>query len=145
MKLLKLKNRAFTLTETLMATSVAGLVMAGTASSFTQCLRQTQWAAYSFAANSLALQRLEQTRAAKWDRMASPTVDALVSSNFLPDVQVLDIPMNTTNSIYATNFTTISTVGTSPALKMIRVDCTWRFMDRGLFTNTIVAYRAPDQ
>jgi hypothetical protein len=30
-------------------------------------------------------------------------------------------------------------------LKQIRVDCVWRFMSRGLFTNTTLTYRAPDQ
>jgi hypothetical protein len=28
---------------------------------------------------------------------------------------------------------------------MIRVDCTWNFMGKRTFTNTVVTYRAPDQ
>ena len=69
----------------------------------------------------------------------------LVSSNFPLRVQILDIPITLSNIVYATNLITISTVSSNPALKMISVQCTWPFLDRGVFTNTIVSYRAPDQ
>lgn len=135
----------FTLTEVVMAMSIGGLMMAGTVSGYIQCMRQVEWASYSFAANSLAMQKLEQTRAAKWDRLAYPAVDAVVSTNFPVEVQVLDVPTSKTNVVYATNYTTITTVSTTPPLKMIRVDCTWQFLNRGVFTNTIATYRAPEQ
>jgi hypothetical protein len=134
-----------TLVEAVMAMAIGGLMMAGVTNGFIQCMRQAEWSSYSLAANSLAVQRLEQTRAAKWDRMASPTIDNLVSANFPADIEILDIPISHTNIVYATNYTTITTVLSNPPLRMVRVDCVWRFMNRGLFTNSIATYRAPDQ
>ena len=98
----------------------------------------------SLAANALAAQRLEQTRAAKWDLSQFPPVDELVATNFPPQVAVLDIPRTGNNVTYATNFTQLSVVSINPPVKAIQVDCVWRFMDRGLRTNTIVSYRRPD-
>jgi hypothetical protein len=136
---------AITLMEVVFAMAVGGLLMAGVASGFIQCMRQAEWSSYSLAANSLALQKLEQTRAAAWDRLAAPPNDQVVSSNFPPDVQVLDVPISKTNIVYATNFTSIQSISTNPPLKLVRVDCVWSFMSRGLFTNTLATYRAPNQ
>jgi hypothetical protein len=105
--------------------------------------QSAEWSAYNLAANSLAIQRLEQTRAAKWDRQASPLVDEL--TNFPTVVEILDIPISGTNIVYATNVTTITAVSTHPPLKMIRVDCSWRFSSGQVFTNSVMTYRAPDQ
>jgi hypothetical protein len=58
---------------------------------------------------------------------------------------LLNVPQTGDGPQYATNTVTISTVSDDPPLKLIRVDCVWRFMSRGLFTNTKTAYRAPDQ
>ena len=60
-------------------------------------------------------------------------------------VEVLDIPVVGTNIAFATNITTVTTISTAPPLKMIRVDCVWAFGDRGVYTNTVVTYRAADQ
>jgi hypothetical protein len=136
---------AVTLIEAVLSMAVGGLMMAGVANGFIQCMRRAEWSSYSLAASSLAMQKLEQTRAAKWDRLSYPTVDDLVSSNFPPDVQVLDIPISKTNIVYATNYTSVLNISTNPPLRMVRVDCVWRFMSRGLFTNTVATYRAPDQ
>jgi hypothetical protein len=59
-------------------------------------------------------------------------------------VNILDIPFKGTNYVYATNFTAITTLSTNPNLKMIRVDCVWRFLNQGMHTNTVVTYRAND-
>jgi Tfp pilus assembly protein PilV len=139
------RQSGITLVEALIAMMVGGLIMAGVSNGFIQCMRQAEWSSYSLAANSLAIQKLEQARAAKWDRLASPTIDNLISSNFPADVQILDIPISQTNIVYATNFTTILQISTNPPLRMVRVDCVWNFMSRGLFTNTVATYRAPDQ
>jgi type II secretory pathway pseudopilin PulG len=139
------KAQGITLIEVVFAMGIGGLLMAGITNGFIQCMRQAEWSSYSLAANSLALQRLEQTRAATWDRFASPPNDQVVSANFPPDVQILDIPISKTNIVYATNYTTIQAVSTNPPLKLVRVDCVWRFLNRGLFTNTLVTYRAPNQ
>ncbi len=90
------------------------------------------------------MQRVEQTRAAKWDMIAYPPIDQLVSNNFPAVTSTLDVPVADTNVVYATSVTTIATVSTNPPLKMIRVDCIWSLMKRGPFTNTVVTYRSPD-
>jgi prepilin-type N-terminal cleavage/methylation domain-containing protein len=138
-------NRAFTLVEVIVASVVAAIGMAGILYGYVNSAQTAEWASYYQAAQSLASQRLEQTRAAKWEVQTSPMIDELQSSNFPVDIRILDIPISLTNSVYATNFTTISTVSTSPPLRMIRVHCVWKFWKRGVFTNTIVTYRAPDQ
>jgi hypothetical protein len=93
----------------------------------------------------MAQWRLEQTRAAKWDTLASPPVDELVSSNFPVLIAPLDVPVAGSTAQFATNLTTITTVSTDPPLKMIRVECVWSLLARGPFTNTLTTWRAPDQ
>jgi len=141
-----LSQKAFTLAEVVIAMAITVMSLAGVIMGYIFAIRQAEWSAYSLAAQSLATQRLEQTRAAKWDPRASPPVDEVVTNNF-PTVptNVLDMPVSGTNMAYATNFTTISDVtnGGYP-LKLIRVDCVWSFRERA-FTNTIATYRAPDQ
>jgi hypothetical protein len=91
------------------------------------------------------LQPIEQARGAKWDPYANPPVDEVVSTNFPVAWHILDIPISGTNIVYATNRVTIRWVTAAPPLKEISVQTTWRFFNRGLFTNTTVTYRAPDQ
>ena len=139
---LRSNQSGISLVEVLVAMAVGSLMMAATTIGFVQCMRRAEWSAYALAANSLALQKIEQTRAASWDS-ANATND-LVTGNFPTEREILDVSFNKTNIVYATNFTTILDISTNPPLKMIRVDCVWGFLSRGLFTNTIVTYRAPD-
>ena len=144
--LLRRSRRAFTLVEVVTATAVSALTMAATIYGYTLTSKRAEWAGYSLAAQSLAIQGLEQARAAKWDPWSSSTnSDMLVSSNFAPQIKTLDIPVTGTNVVYATNFWTISTISAIPNLRMIRVDCVWKFLKQGVFTNTVVSYRASDQ
>lgn len=140
-----LRRSGITLVEVLVSMAIGGLIMAGTVNGFIQAMRRAEWSAHSLAANSLALQRLEQTRAGTWDRLGYPAVDDIVSGKFPMDVQILDVPMSHDKLLYATNYTTIVMLSTNPPLKMIRVDCTWKFVNGATFTNTIVTYRAPNQ
>ena len=135
----------FTLAEVMMSVGIVGVTGGGIVSGYVMSSQRAEWSACSAAAQSLAMQRVEQTRAAKWDSLAYPTVDEVASDNFPVTIQALDIPMASTNAVYATNKTTIQTVSDDPPLKMVRVDCSWSFMSRGPFTNTITVYRAPDQ
>ncbi len=128
-----------------MSMAVSALTIGGIIAGYTLSARRAEWSAYSLAANSLAMQRLEQTRACKWDPQGWPLIDELVSSNFPVHVDVLDIPISGTNVVYATNTTTITYLSTNTPLKMIRVDCAWMFLSRGPFTNTVVTYRTSDQ
>src|SRR5580765_5850121 len=139
------RPKAFTLVELVMATALAVIVMGGAIYGYVMSARRAEWSAYRLAANSLAMGRVEQARASKWDPQGFPSVDELVSSNFPLTTNILDIPISKTNIVYATNVTTITVISTNPPLKMIRVDTSWRFVNRGNFTNTIVTYRAADQ
>jgi len=137
--------RGFTLTEVVFSLALIGLTAGGIINGYVQSARMTDWQAHSLAANSLAMQRVEQCRAAKWDTRSFPPVDQLVASNFPAITRQLDLPIVNTNASYATVYTTISDVSTNPLLRMIQADCVWRFTSRGIFTNTVVTYRAPDQ
>jgi type II secretory pathway pseudopilin PulG len=135
---------AFTLVEVLIALGISALSLGAIINGYILSAQTAEWSAYSLAAQSLALQRLEQARAAKWDLDGSPSIDQLVTGNFPLRSEILDIPRSGTNIVYATNITTISTLSIIPPLKLIRVDCIWRFISRGPFTNTAMTYRTVD-
>lgn len=160
--------------EVVIAMGVAAIAIIATVEGYIFAAKRAEWSAYNLAAQSLAMQRLEQARAAKWDTLATPDVDELVSTNFPAMVNILDIPVtgealastvaamfpvklatagavtayartNGITFVYATNYTSIWTVSSTPPLKAVQVDCVWSFMERGLFTNSVITYRAPDQ
>lgn len=139
------KVGAFTLAEVVIASGLAAMTVTAVIYGYIQSAKFAEWTSYSLAAQSLAMQRLEQCRGCKWDPLGYPPVDELVSTNFSNQVNILDIPISGTNIVYATNYTVITSLATNPPLKMIRVDCVWPFLGRGLFTNTTITYRAPDQ
>lgn len=144
----KLKSRkgwaGFSLIEATVASAIASITFAGVILGYVQSSRNAEWSSLSLAANSMALQRMEQGRACRWDPAATPVVDELTTGNYPQQILVLDVPVTGTNYVYATNVTSISTVSTDPPLKMIRVDTTWRFPRGKVFTNTVMTYRAPD-
>lgn len=125
--------------------AILGIMITGIVSGFTQSHRAAEWSSASLAAQSLAMQPIEQSRAAKWDPRKAKPVDDLVSSNFPTRFHILDIPVAGTNIVYATNQVWIRMVSEDPPLKEIYVECTWNFSNRGIFTNSIITYRAPDQ
>lgn len=139
------ENCGFTLAEVVVSTALGAITIGASIYGYVMSSKRAEWAGYSLAANSLAMQRVEQARACKWDPLGNPPVDQLVSSNFPVQINILDIPISGTNIVYATNYTTISTISTNPALKMIRVDCMWMFMGKGPYSNSVATYRAPDQ
>lgn len=134
-----------TLPEVVVSLGIGALVFGGVLTAHIQSTIRAEWSAYYLAGHSLAMQRLEQARAAKWDTQSSPPVDLVVASNFPVTVDVLDIPISGTNITYATNFVTIATISTDPPLKLITVDTVWPFRPGKVFTNTTASYRAPDQ
>ena len=135
----------FSIPEVFTSLAILGLSVGGTITGYIVAVERSQWSACSLAANCQALQRIEQARAAKWDTMANTPVDELLSANFPKVVQPLDLPSSGTNYVYATNVTTITTVSTSPPMRMVRVDSIWPMASHGTFTNTVVIYRTPDQ
>lgn len=139
------RSRGGTLIETLVAMTIAMVTVGASVKGYILTANKAEWSAYSLAANSLAMQRVEQTRAAKWDPTAWPSVDQVVPANFPPLTNVLDVPISGTNITHGRITTTITTVSANPPLKQVRADCVWKFMNRGWFTNTVISYRAPDQ
>ena len=137
------RRSGMTLAEVLVSLGIGSLIFGGVLAGYIQSARQAEWTNYNLAGYSMAMQHLEMARAAKWDTQVP--VDELVSSNFIPTVEVLDVPLWGTNSVLATNTTFITTILSDPPLKMIRVETVWAFRSRGLFTNSTATYRSPDQ
>ena len=138
-------RRGTTLPEVVLSIALTALAVGGMVSGYFFSIDRAEWSARSAAAQVMAAQRLEQTRAAKWDSLATPPVDELVGTNFPVQVAPLCLPSTSAQGVLATNVTSIALVSEDPPLKMIRVDCTWAFLSRGLYTNTITTYRSPDQ
>lgn len=135
--------RGFTLVEVVVAMGLLAIVVHGVIYGYISSARTAEWNCHSLAAQSLASQGVEQARAAKWDPQAWPIVDELPPTNFT-QVDTLDIPVSG-QPIYATNYIKITMISVTPPLRKIQADCVWRFMGRGVFTNSIVTLRAPDQ
>jgi prepilin-type N-terminal cleavage/methylation domain-containing protein len=138
-------NSAFTLMEVVISLAILGVSLGGILTLYVRSAQRADWSGYSVSAQMMALGGLEQCRAAKYDPHGSPPTDALVSANFPSRVDILDPA--TANGIvsYGTNTTTILMISTNPELKLVRVDCTWTYPGRGVFTNSVSTYRAPNQ
>lgn len=137
------RSRGFTLAEIVVSLLVMALVVGGVLFGYVKSAERAEWSAYSLAAHSLALQGIEQSRAAKWDPQAWPVVDEQGVTNFA-QIEPLDVPVSG-EPIYATNYLRVTMVSANPPLRQIRADCVWRFVKGGLFTNSVVTLRAPDQ
>ena len=137
------RNSGFSLAEVVITIAILALVVQGTVIGYVFSAQRAEWSAYSMAAQSLAMQSVEQARAAKWDPQAWPVSDELGTTSFA-QVVVLDVPVVGT-PVYATNYVRVSTVSVNPPLRELRTDCVWRLVKRGPFTNTLITLRAPDQ
>jgi prepilin-type N-terminal cleavage/methylation domain-containing protein len=135
----------FTLAEVLISLLIVGISLGGILTIYIQTAIKSDWSAHSVSAQLTALSGVEQCRAAKYDPRGTPATDQLVSSNFPPKIYVLDVGTSVGTITYSTNTTTISTISANPPLKMVQVDCTWYYRRKGLFTNTVVTYRAANQ
>ncbi|HWX21344.1 MAG TPA: hypothetical protein VN578_15700 [Candidatus Binatia bacterium] len=136
---------AFTLAEVVVSILIITISLAGMIGVYVQAAVRSEYSAYSLSAQMMAVSGMEQCRAAKYDPRGSPPTDALVSSNFPAQVTVLEAGTAGSTVMYATNTTKILTISSNPPMKMVRVDCTWRFPGRGLFTNSVFTYRAANQ
>ena len=134
---------AFTLVEVVISVAILALCLGGIVYGHVLQARRAEWSAYSLAGQSLASQAIEQARSAQWDPQAWPVIDELPPTNFFK-VEQLDL-LRSGVPVSATNFIRITEVSTNPPLRQIEVACTWMFMNRGPFTNTMISLRAPDQ
>ena len=139
---------AFTLIELLISITILAMVMAGIIYGYVQANRAAEWNSMSYAAQSFALQGLEQVRAAKWDLSSTPVWDDIPAPTNYVQTDIMDIPVSgaprpVTNYI---TLTTIAITNSSAQLRQVRSDCIWVFPRTGAtFTNTVITYRAPDK
>jgi hypothetical protein len=136
-----------TLAEVVVALAIAGLTTISLVGGYLSSTLAAEKSSLSLAANTRALERLEDTHAAVWNVSAWPAVDELVDTNFPAKLVVLDLSGKGTGVTYGTNYTTITQVSLSPQLRRIRIDCVWSFQNRQfstLFTNTVETLRGPD-
>ena len=135
--------RGLSLVEIVISLALTSLSVAAIVDGYVLCAKQAEGSALHLAAQAQALERLEQTRAAKWDPNASPVVDDVTSGNFLPIILPLDVPSPRVQR-FATNITSVRTISTIPPLKAIRIETIWGWNGR-LYTNVVSTYRGPDQ
>jgi len=135
-----------TLAEVVVALGIASLTIASMVGGYITSTVTTEKSSLSLAANTRALERLEDTHAAVWNVTAPDVVDELVVTNFPTKVVILDLSGQGAGITYGTNYTYITQVSVAPPLRRVRVDCVWRFQSRqsALFTNTVEALRGPD-
>ena len=136
-----------TLAEVVVALGVASLTVVSLVGGYISSTLASEKASFSLAANTRALERLEDTHGAIWNIASSPVVDDLVATNFPTKLVILDLSAQGAGTTYGTNYTTITQVSVAPQLRRIRVDCVWRFQSRQfstLFTNTVETLRGPD-
>jgi len=136
-----------TLAEVVVALAIASLMVASVVGGYTYSTVSSEKARLSLAANTRALERLEDTHGAIWNVSGWPAVDQLVPTNFPPEVVIIHLAGQGAGITYGTNYTTITQVSLTPQLRRIRVDCVWGFQGgkfSALFTNTVETLRGPD-
>jgi type II secretory pathway pseudopilin PulG len=142
-----LQTAGFTLAEVVVAIAVATLSFGGVIYGYLLTADRAAWSANSLAAQSLAMQGIEQARSAKWDPKAWPAVDELGVTNYT-QVDTLDVPRSG-QPILATNYIRVTFVSQDPPLRQLRADCVWSLVNgkrsRGPFTNTAITLRTADQ
>jgi type II secretory pathway pseudopilin PulG len=134
-----------TLVEVVVALAVTGLAIGGIVNGYHYCSNSAQKAALAQAANARAMERLEETRSARWDTSSWPNVDQLAATNFPTKVITLDLSGSGVTVSTATLRTAISQVSSNPPLRRIRVDCIWSYRGSQVITNSVETFRAPDQ
>ena len=136
-----------TLAEVVVALAIAGMMVAGLVGGYTYSTVSGEKARLSLAANTRALERLEDTHGAIWNVSGWPVVDQLVATNFPPKQVIIHRSGQGSAITYGTNYTTITQVSLTPQLRRIRVDCVWGFQGgkfSSLFTNSVETLRGPD-
>ena len=134
-----------TLVEVVISLMISVLAVSGIVCGYLFSINSAQKSSLSLSAQAQAMERLEQTRGAKWDLSSWPVADEVVATNFPDQVVILDHAGNGAGIIYGTNLTQITLLSTVPPLKKVRVDCIWTYKGDHLQTNTIETCRAPDQ
>lgn len=161
---LRLGSEGFTLVEVLVTVAVAATAFGMIILAYIQAARRAEWSGYSLAAQSLAIQQLEQARSAVWDPALGK--NEITNLNLIGwsynsgtgrgsgySWAALDLPVTGTNVMRATNYVSVQLLflngSPSPPVQvhMLRVDTVWNFSagrNKRLCTNTVCTYLAPD-
>lgn len=134
--------------EVVIALSITCLLFGGILLGYVQQSDRAEWSSYSLAAQSLAMQGIEQARGSKWDPNAWPPVDEMGITNFAV-VETLDVPV-AGYPVLATNYISITVASISPPVRELSAHCVWSLPSRkqgiaGPFTNRAITLRACDQ
>jgi hypothetical protein len=141
------RTAAFTLVEVVMCTLIIMLVFGAIIGGHIQTSYRAEWTGLSLAAQAAGVQQLESAKCAIWDTQQIPVQDEI---NKLPRVTstLLDLPVSGTNTIYATNYVTVTLKQNGVYSNYcVQVDTVWPFRwktQTKYYTNTIMAYYAPD-
>ena len=154
----------FTLAEVVISVALAGIIFSGILEGYVHAGRRAEWSGYNLAAGAIAMQQIEQARAAVWDTDIGNNVTKIALLNKVVrgstttgyNTNIMDIPYSggASNYLWVTNYVTIAmtnVVGnTNVPLQFIKVDAVWRFQGwRGanngkLYTNTVATMISPD-
>lgn len=131
-------HQGFSLVEVVFAIAISATILYGTIKGYVSASTMAERSAYNLSAQSCAMQRMEQVHAAKWDTQMYPQVDQMITTNFPPFINTLDIPMRAGgNKTLATTYTTIKTITNSGAVyKSVKCETVWQFNSK-FRTNSI--------
>ena len=153
--------------EVVMSTAIVALVFAGIIKAYIQTGVRLEWTGYSLAAQSLAMETIEQARSALWDPTQYPPVNETTNLNLLGisytstptnwtwsgySTNTLDIPVPTGGTnVLATNYVQVVmsyvSTYTNVQMEVVQVQTVWPFIRSGnnvYFTNTIATIISPD-
>ncbi len=133
-----------TLIEVVIALLISSIAVSCMVSGYVFSINSAERSALSLAAGNMAMERLEETRSARWDLLSYPNIDELTTNNFPLKIMKLDLAASGTNVTYATNFTSIYPISNDPPLRGIRVECVYVFNRTQLLTNIAQTARGPD-
>jgi type II secretory pathway pseudopilin PulG len=137
---------AFTLVEAVMSIAILALVMAGMIRGYIQTNRRAEWSSMSLAAQSSAVEAIEQVRAAQWavnGGTATNQLQLLPATYTRTSALLIPSTSQVTNVITTVN---ISSVSINPPLYQFRAASVWYFPgNTNAFTNYVITWRAPDR
>jgi type II secretory pathway pseudopilin PulG len=141
------RTAAFTLVEVVICIFLIMLVFAAIITGYVQTSYRAEWTGYSLAAQASAIQQLEAAKCAVWDPLQATNKDELIQLPRVTSV-LLDLPVTGTNTIYATNYTTITLIQNGIYSNyFVKVDAVWPFRWKNsvaYYTNTIADYYGPE-
>src|SRR5260370_20440343 len=102
----------FTIVEVVIAVLISTIVFATVIYAYVGANDRAEWSAYSLAAQSLAMQGIEQARAAQWGPESWPVIDKLPVTNY-PRGEKLDVA-GFWNPVHAHHYIRTFTLDPSP-------------------------------